>query len=96
MRARVLLAFVLNKPDGEVLFFENFDDQDAFDNTWTISTHSEFTGARVMHLWPLVPSSTRCSHAAGAWGLSEGKNAVQSGDLGLEVKNEARRHGAPP
>ena len=33
-------------------------------------------------------------HAAGEWGLSGGDTSVQAGDLGLEVKNEAKRHGA--
>lgn len=31
----------------------------------------------------------------GRWGLSEGNNGVQVGDMGLEVKDEAKKHGAP-
>lgn len=83
----------MHQPDGEVIFFENFDDQEAFDKTWTVSANSEYSGESDVHE-PRTFTGLSMLHVAGTWGLSEGKTAVQSGDMGLEVKNEARRHGA--
>ena len=33
------------QPDGDVLFFENFDDEAAFEKVWSVSSSSDFPGA---------------------------------------------------
>jgi hypothetical protein len=50
-----------NQPDGEVLFFSNFDEQEAFDKVWTVSTNTDYTGAACRR-----PARERLSHYAGS------------------------------
>eukprot|EP01051_Picozoa_sp_SAG22_P003375 SAG22_NODE_163_length_16829_cov_9.946204_11_plen_560_part_00 len=59
-------------PEGSVVFFDNFDDEAAFEAAWTVSGDPDYEGE---------------------FGLSAGENRVAEGDLGLEIKNEAKKHG---
>eukprot|EP01048_Picozoa_sp_COSAG05_P006121 COSAG05_NODE_383_length_10498_cov_2.642273_3_plen_304_part_00 len=46
-------AYAPPTPDGDVLFFENFDDEASFKKTWTVSSADEFDGE-----WGLSAGST--------------------------------------